>query len=98
MTTPRYRHALPQLSGQPMLTDGGLETTLIFHDGLDLPLFASFALFRSEEGVAALRRYFDPTPRPRCRAAWASSPTRRPGAPAATGATGSASMRGSWRR
>jgi S-methylmethionine-dependent homocysteine/selenocysteine methylase len=59
MTTPRYRHALPQLSGQPMLTDSGLETTLIFLEGLDLPCFASFALLRSEDGKARLRPYFD---------------------------------------
>jgi homocysteine S-methyltransferase len=58
-TTPRYRHALPQLSGQTMLTDSGLETTLIFLDGLDLPCFASFALLRSEEGKVRLRAYFD---------------------------------------
>ncbi len=29
-----YRNRLPQLSGDVFLTDGGLETTLIFHDGL----------------------------------------------------------------
>jgi homocysteine S-methyltransferase len=58
-TTPRYRHALPQLSGQPMLTDSGLETTLIFLDGLDLPCFASFALLNSADGKARLRAYFD---------------------------------------
>ena len=37
---PKYRHALPQLDGDLYLTDGGIETTLIFHDGLDLPHFA----------------------------------------------------------
>lgn len=31
----KYRHALPQLSGELFLTDGGIETTLIFHEGLD---------------------------------------------------------------
>jgi len=30
--------ALPQLSGRPMVTDGGMETDLIFHHGVDLPL------------------------------------------------------------
>lgn len=59
MTTPRYRDALPQLSGRRMLTDSGLETTLIFHDGIDLPLFASFALLASADGRARLRGYFD---------------------------------------
>ena len=58
-TTNRYRHALPQLSGQPMLTDSGLETTLIFLDGLDLPCFASFTLLATAEGTARLRAYYD---------------------------------------
>jgi len=30
----RYRSALPQLDGRLFLTDGGIETTLIFLDGL----------------------------------------------------------------
>jgi homocysteine S-methyltransferase len=42
------------------LTDGGLETSLIFEQGLDLPCFAAFPLLESEEGVAALRAYFAP--------------------------------------
>lgn len=54
----RYRSALPQLSDQLFLTDGGIETTLIFHDGLDLPHFAAFDLLKSQEGLNALRRYF----------------------------------------
>lgn len=54
----RYRHTLPQLDDRLFLTDGGIETTLIFHDGLDLPDFAAFPLLRSLEGEAALRTYF----------------------------------------
>lgn len=42
------------------LTDGGLETTLVFDEGLDLPSFAAFPLLDHEDGRAALRRYFDP--------------------------------------
>jgi S-methylmethionine-dependent homocysteine/selenocysteine methylase len=42
------------------LTDGGIETSLIFHQGLDLPCFASFPLLATDEGRAALRRYFEP--------------------------------------
>jgi homocysteine S-methyltransferase len=53
-----YRNALPQLIGGLFLTDGGLETTLIFHDGLELPHFAAFPLLKDEAGTAALRRYF----------------------------------------
>lgn len=54
----KYRGALPQLSGKPFLTDGGIETTLIFHYGLQLPHFAAFDLFRRPNGEEALRRYF----------------------------------------
>ena len=42
------------------LTDGGIETTLLFHEGFELPCFASFPLLREERGRAALRRYFEP--------------------------------------
>ena len=54
-----HRHRLPQLDGRLFLTDGGLETTLIYHDGFELPLFAAFVLTESEQGRAALRAYFD---------------------------------------
>lgn len=56
----RYRSSLPQLSSAPFVTDGGIETHLIFNDGLELPLFASFVLLRDETGADALRRYFRP--------------------------------------
>ena len=42
------------------LTDGGIETTLLFHEGFDLPCFASFPLLGEDRGRAALRRYFEP--------------------------------------
>jgi len=54
----KYRNALPQLGGGFFLTDGGIETTLIFHDGLELPDFAAFDLLKSAAGTAALRKYF----------------------------------------
>ena len=54
----RHRQHLPQLDDRLFLTDGGLETTLIFHDGIDLPLFASFPLLKDDEGTEALRSYF----------------------------------------
>ena len=41
------------------VTDGGLETDLIFHYGIDLPFFASFPLLATPEGRAALEKYFD---------------------------------------
>ncbi len=54
----RYRHALPQLNGDIFLTDGGIETTLIFLEGLDLPYFAAFDLMKTEIGRSALENYF----------------------------------------
>ncbi|MDT3737152.1 MAG: homocysteine S-methyltransferase family protein [Denitratisoma sp.] len=64
MTTPttstaaKYRQRLPQLGSNLFMTDGGLETTLIFHDGIDLPYFAAFDLLKDAAGTAALRRYY----------------------------------------
>ena len=55
----KYRGRLPQIAGGLFLTDGGLETTLIFHDGFELPMFAAFTLIESERGRAALRAYYD---------------------------------------
>jgi S-methylmethionine-dependent homocysteine/selenocysteine methylase len=55
---PRYRYNLPQLSQELFLTDGGIETTLIFDRGMDLPHFAAFNLFKHREGELALERYF----------------------------------------
>jgi S-methylmethionine-dependent homocysteine/selenocysteine methylase len=54
----KYRHRLPQLGDQLFLTDAGIETTLIFHEGLDLPFFASFTLLKDADGTEALRRYY----------------------------------------
>lgn len=54
----KYRHKLPQLQGGFFLTDAGIETTLIFQEGLELPSFAAFVLLRDEAGTEALRRYF----------------------------------------
>ncbi len=52
-------NSLPQLSGDRVyLTDGGLETTMIFHRGLELPHFASYKLLCDEQGRAELRDYF----------------------------------------
>lgn len=53
-----YRQNLPQLGGDLFLTDAGIETTLIFQDGLALPHFAAFHLLGDDAGRAALERYF----------------------------------------
>jgi S-methylmethionine-dependent homocysteine/selenocysteine methylase len=52
------RKPLPQLSGEFFLTDGGIETTLIFLEGQELPDFAAFHLLKTKDGEAALRKYF----------------------------------------
>ena len=41
------------------MTDGGIETVLIFHEGIDLPDFAAFPLLYDESGRDAMRRYFE---------------------------------------
>jgi S-methylmethionine-dependent homocysteine/selenocysteine methylase len=53
-----FRDALPQLTDAVFLTDTGLETTLIFHDGYDLPYFAAVTLLRDESGRRRLDEYF----------------------------------------
>jgi homocysteine S-methyltransferase len=55
----KYRHGLPQRSGDLFLTDGGLETTMVFQDGFDLPCFAAFHLLRDAKGREALMRYYE---------------------------------------
>jgi len=57
-TMARFRKALPQLGSELFLTDGGIETTLLFLEGLELPDFAAFHLLKRPEGEAALRKYF----------------------------------------
>jgi len=54
----KYRNALPQQSGEMFMTDGGMETTLVFHDGMDLPYFAAFDLLKSEDGLRKIRDYY----------------------------------------
>jgi len=55
----QYRKHLPQLEDDLFMTDGGTETTLIFHDGIDLPYFAAFDLLKNEAGIRWLRDYYD---------------------------------------
>lgn len=50
----------PDATEEFYLTDGGLETTLIFHQGLELRHFAAFELVNHSEGQAALRTYYQP--------------------------------------
>jgi len=54
----KYRNALPQLSGEIFLTDGGTETDLIYNKGFELPCFASFHLLNNNAGYQAIREYY----------------------------------------
>ena len=55
----KYRQNLPQLGDAVFLTDSGLETTLVYLDGIELPFFAAFDLLRTRGGRARLRAYYD---------------------------------------
>ena len=48
---------LPQMQ-RLFLTDAGLETDLLFNQGIDLPCFASITLFTNDAGTAALDAYY----------------------------------------
>ena len=54
----KYRNRLPQLRDRLFLTDGGIETTLVFLEGHDLPHFAAFHLLRTASGERALSDYY----------------------------------------
>lgn len=56
MTT--HKTILPTASDDQFLTDGGLETTLVFLEGFDLPCFAAFDLLKEEQGYQTLRNYY----------------------------------------
>lgn len=46
-------------AAKPWPADAGLETAMIFHEGFDLPEFASFGLLQDIRGRAALERWFE---------------------------------------
>ncbi|PCK78537.1 homocysteine S-methyltransferase family protein [Rhizobium sophoriradicis] len=54
----KYRNGLPQLKGGTFITDGGMETTMIFQEGIELPHFAAFILLSSEDGRQRMRNYY----------------------------------------
>jgi S-methylmethionine-dependent homocysteine/selenocysteine methylase len=54
----KYRSGLPQLGDKLFLTDGGIETTLIFQEGIELPYFAAFDLLRHQDGRQTLHDYY----------------------------------------
>ena len=52
--------ALDRLGTRTAIADGGLETSLIFLQGVDLPHFAAFPLLDGPAGRDALRAYYEP--------------------------------------
>ena len=46
------------VEGKTYITDGGLETSLIFHEGYDLPHFAAFDLLRTLKGKQSIADYY----------------------------------------
>ena len=46
-------------ANRPFLTDGGFETSMVFLEGFDLPLFAACVLLEDENGREAMMRYWD---------------------------------------
>jgi S-methylmethionine-dependent homocysteine/selenocysteine methylase len=49
---------LPNASSDLFLTDGGLETTLVFLEGYELPSFAAFDLLKNKNGFDAIKHYY----------------------------------------
>ncbi len=58
--TTRPSRRLPQLTADRFIADGGLETSIIFQQGVDLVDFAAYVLLDTEHGRETLRRYYEP--------------------------------------
>lgn len=58
MKTTSQKPSLPHESSIPFITDGGLETTLVFHEKIELPCFAAFILLKDAGGRNVLRNYY----------------------------------------
>jgi S-methylmethionine-dependent homocysteine/selenocysteine methylase len=55
------RSQAPQIPGDGLfVTDGGLETVLIFDQGIELPEFAAFPLLETDAGRETIRAYYEP--------------------------------------
>lgn len=52
-----HQAKMPQINGGVFLAYVGMETDLIFNQGIDLPGFASYPLLETDEGRAQLRGY-----------------------------------------
>ncbi|MDF1755461.1 MAG: homocysteine S-methyltransferase family protein [Verrucomicrobiales bacterium] len=56
----KYRKITERLDDKICLTDGGLETELVFDHGIDLPAFASFTMFERPDGESIFLNYLQP--------------------------------------
>lgn len=57
--TSKYRKRLPLLEDRFFMTDGGLETSLIFCQAVELPYFASYDLLKTETGTALIESHYE---------------------------------------
>jgi homocysteine S-methyltransferase len=53
------RTRLHLLENRPFMTEGGLETSLIFRHGVDVPYFASYDLLKTEKGSALIESHYE---------------------------------------
>ena len=58
MNTNTQLTKLPQLDGTVFLSEAGMETDLLFNQGIELPEFAAFPLLDTDEGRTTLTNYF----------------------------------------
>ena len=56
----KYRQQLPQLADKLFVTDGGLETVLVFQQQIELPEFASIDLLQRKDGPQIINDYMTP--------------------------------------
>lgn len=54
----KIKNTLPNESEDLFLTDGGLETTLVFLEGFDLPYFAAFDILKDQKGYDSMKNYY----------------------------------------
>jgi hypothetical protein len=88
----RNRDQLPQLRGRKFPAGGGLETNLIFLEGVDSADFAA-PLLADQSGLERLKRYYETY----MTASLKDQRTRRPATTTAAGRRSSeGSSRGSW--
>ncbi len=56
----KHHDRLPHQTDRMFLTDAGFETSMLFHQGFDMPYFAFYPMLETAEGRAAMRTYFAP--------------------------------------